>query len=74
MVVGLILGGLLGYYGTIYGYKATKATYDRKNIDSILDSMFGQYYMPNALTDELLLMSYSFNDGEPRLYSKYNAQ
>ena len=30
--------------------------------------------MSDALTDELLLMSYSFNDGEPRLYSKYNAQ
>lgn len=63
MVVGLILGGLLGYFGTIYGYKATKATYSRKNIDSILDNMFGKYYMCDALTDELLLMSYSFNEG-----------
>ena len=41
MVVGLILGGLLGYFGTEFAYRATKATYDRKNIDNILDSMFG---------------------------------
>lgn len=74
MVIGLILGGLLGYFGTKYGYEATKATYDRKSIDSILDGMFSQYRMEDALTDELLLMAYSFNDAEPRLYSKYNAK
>jgi len=32
--------------------------------------MYGKYNVSEVLTDEILLMAYSFNAQEPRLYSK----
>lgn len=74
MVLGLLIGGLLGYILTKLSYRATVATYDRSKYDSYINSMYYQYYFDDILTDELLIISYNLNREEPRLFSKYYAK
>lgn len=74
MVIGLILGGLIGYFLTVGIYAATKSQYDRSNIDRLLVKFFGDHRVEESLTEEVLLVAYSYNAREPRFYSKYEAQ
>lgn len=71
MVVGAIIAGILGYYVPIGIHALTQSQYDRKSYDEILDKMFGHYRIEDALTDEVMMVSYSWNDAEPRFYTKY---
>ena len=52
----------------------SRLKYDRTNLDTLLETYFGGIYITEALTDEVFLVSYSFNAQEPRFYSKYNAR
>ena len=49
--------------------------YDRKGIESIADAKFGNTSLvTDALTEEVLIVSYDYNSHEPRLFSKYFAK
>lgn len=61
MSLGLVIGGLLGYFVPVGIYKITRSTYDRTQIDDIINKLFGQNRVEDALTDELLTIAYSFN-------------
>ena len=71
MCVGLIIGVAIGYYIPKVIYELSEPTYDRSNIDRVLNSTFGNHLMKDALTDELMLVAYSFNKHEPRFYTKF---
>lgn len=73
MVIGGLLGATLGYYIPVAIYKLQHSPYDRSELDKILDKMYGKYNVTDVLTDEILLMAYSFNEQKPRLYSKAQA-
>ena len=52
---------------------STKAQFDRQILDSKLLDIMGNYNVKDALTDEVFLVSYSYNYAEPRFYTKTNA-
>lgn len=72
--IGLILGAVIGYFVTVGIFAATDSKYERENFDKILRSYFADYTVENALTEEVLIVSYSYNAREPRFYSKYEAK
>ena len=72
-VMGLILGGFLGYYIPITVYYLGNSNYNRAVIDGYLKQFFGHAKAHDILTDECLIVSYSYNAHEPRFYSKYEA-
>jgi hypothetical protein len=74
MLLGLIFGGLVGYYLPTSVYDLLNSKYDRTTFDTQMEDLFGQYYFEDVITDEALLISYSYNVQEPRFYSKYAAQ
>ena len=41
MSLGLVVGGLLGYFVPVGIYKVTRSTYDRTQIDDIINKLFG---------------------------------
>jgi len=61
MAVGLIIGGLLGYYIPVTIFRVTRSTYDRSVVDNLLTSMFGKYRIEDVLTDEVMAIAYSYN-------------
>lgn len=71
MSIFMILGALIGYFGTSTVYFLTQSKYDRTNLDALLEKYFGNIYVSEALSDEVFLVSYSYNAQEPRFYSKY---
>jgi hypothetical protein len=46
------------------------AVYDRSELDQLLGINFGSYGVRDALTDDLFLIAYSYNNGIPRFYTK----
>jgi len=72
--MGLILGAVFGYYIPITVYYLGTSNYDRTTIDFYLKSFFGHAKISDILTDECLIVSYSYNAHEPRFYSKYEAK
>lgn len=61
MGLGLILGGLIGYFTTDLMFELTKSTYDRSFLDAKLKDYFGTHTVNDALTDEVLIVAYSYN-------------
>ncbi|CDW84800.1 patatin [Stylonychia lemnae] len=70
-VFGLILGGALGYYIPVAVYYLGNSNYNRTVIDTYLKSFFGHAKVSDILTDECLIVAYSYNAQQPRFYSKY---
>ena len=69
---------LFGILGIIAGVvippiikKVSSASYDRGGLDNIMDELLGKYKIKDALSHELLVVSYEYNSQEPRFYSKY---
>ena len=73
-VLGLILGGFIGYYLPVIVFFLGNSNYDRATIDGILKEMFGHARIGDITTDEALIVAYSYNAQEPRFYSKFEAQ
>jgi len=70
MILGTILGGLIGYFVPVELYDMATSKYDRTMLDTTLDEMFGGYRFEDSLTDEVLMIAFSYNLMEPRFYSK----
>lgn len=57
----LILGGVIGYYLPIAVFYLGNSNYNRATIDAILFDYFGHATMDEILTDEALVVAYSYN-------------
>ena len=72
-VVYAIIFGVLAYGACYVLQLSTKAQFDRQILDSKLLDIMGNYNVKDALSDEVFLVSYSYNYAEPRFYTKANA-
>ena len=76
MIIAVILFfvfGILAFFIVPLLYKLTTSLYNRKGIESITKEKFGTVPISNIITDEILIVSYDYNNQEPRLFSKYSA-
>lgn len=60
-------------FGSFLIFDFAHSYFDRTYYDNLLRMSFGNYRMKDALTDELLLISYSYSHGTPRFYTKSHA-
>lgn len=74
MVIFAVIGGLLGYYVPKGIHVLTETVYDRTVLDNIMDEMLAGFHLEDALTDEVMMVAYSFNKHEPRFYTKYSSR
>lgn len=65
-----ILGLVFGLIGQVANELLTEAAMKRAGLDNLMDNLCGDTRMDQALTDELLLIAYNYNDRQPRLFSK----
>jgi patatin-like phospholipase/acyl hydrolase len=70
MVLGTILAGFLGYYVPIGITALSSSQYDRKTYDDAIEGLLGNFMVEDALTDNVMMVSYSWNAAEPRFYTK----
>ena len=47
--------------------------YDRTGIEKICVEKFGEVNINNALSDEIVIVSFEYNTHTPVLFTKYNA-
>jgi patatin-like phospholipase/acyl hydrolase len=75
VVTGLIFG-LTTYFSLPFIYMATtNAFYDRRGVESLCNKYFGNDTMvTEALTEEIMIVSFDYNHHEPRLFTKYTAK
>jgi hypothetical protein len=55
-----------------YGF--THSSYDRHGIERVCDEMFGTTSIMDALTEEIMIVSYDYNARTPRVFTKYGAR
>jgi hypothetical protein len=67
----LLFGYLLGNGIPSIINKLSKASYDRASLENIMKNLLGDYYITDALSDELLIVAFDYNSQEPRFFSKY---
>ena len=72
-VFGFIFSGLLTYYIAYGLYNLENSIYDRIRFDGLLETQFGDFGVRDALTEDIFLISYSYNFGIPRFYTKQYA-
>lgn len=72
-VLGFILFGTLTWVGSFTLYEIDHSYYDRRPYDHLLTASFGDYGVKDAITDDVFLISYSYNFRIPRFYTKYFA-
>ena len=65
---------IVGYIVAKLGYKLFSSLYTRNGIESICDIKFGDTNIFEALTEDIVIVSYDYAAHEPRLFSKYNAE
>ena len=53
IIVGVILPPIID--------KVTSASYDRGGLDNIMEELLGEYYIKDALSHELMVVSYEYN-------------
>ncbi len=73
MMIGTLAFGITGFFLMPWLYSLTKSSYDRKGVESICDAMFGTTNIKEALTEEVMIVSFEYNSHEPRLFTKYLA-
>jgi len=69
----MIIGGLLGYFLPIFIFDVTTPDYDRSYFDKEMENMFGDVQVKDTLTNDVMLVAFSYNIQEPRFYSRYAA-
>jgi hypothetical protein len=74
MLIGTALFAGLGFYLMPKLYALTHSSYDRKGIESICERMFGNVNIDDALTDEVMIVSFEYNSHTPRLFTKWFAK
>lgn len=73
MLIGIVLFGGLGFYLMPKLYALTHSSYDRKGIESICSKMFGDVNIKDAITSEVMIVSFEYNSHTPRLFTKWFA-
>jgi patatin-like phospholipase/acyl hydrolase len=74
MLVGIAIFGVAGFFLMPRIFKFTKSSYDRKGIEGICDEMFGTVNIDEALTSEVMIVSFEYNTHQPRLFTKWSAK
>lgn len=74
MLIGIIIFTVIGYFMTPFIYAQTHSAYDRKGIERVCDEMFGNTSLMDALTEEIMIVSYDYNERKPRIFTKYGAR
>jgi patatin-like phospholipase/acyl hydrolase len=67
----LIIGGFIGYSAPYIANFLSVAMYDRSSLDAIMHEFLAGIYLPDAITDDVMLVAYDYNSQQPRFYSKY---
>lgn len=65
--------GIIAVAASLALYYQSKAFFDREVLDNKLMGVMNNYNVKDALADEVFLVAYSYNYGEPRFYTKRNA-
>lgn len=60
-VLGMIISGVLGYYIPVVVFSLSGSYYDRTALDFAINKMFGSAKLTSALTDEVMIVAYSFD-------------
>ena len=74
MLIGIALFGLLGFFLMPILYALTNSSYDRRGIESISEEMFGSVNIKDALSEEVMIVSFEYNSHQPRLFTKWAAR
>jgi len=74
MMIGIVLFFLLGLFAMPTLYTLTKSSYDRKGVESICTKMFGNVNILDAVTSEIMIVSFEYNTHQPRIFTKYAAR
>jgi patatin-like phospholipase/acyl hydrolase len=74
VVIGLIIGGVIGYLLPVAVYKLTYSVFDRKGADALFKEYFGDLKVKDAITKEVMIIAFSYNMMQPRFYSKFQAR
>lgn len=72
-VLGMVILSLIAYFGAFAMYEIDHSFLDRTSMDTLLQKTFGNYGIKDALSDDLFLISYSYNFGIPRFFTKHLA-
>jgi hypothetical protein len=75
-VIMIVVAGLFSvaaYYSIPYIKIALSSSYDRKGIESICKNKFGDANINEALSDEVVIVSFEYNSHTPFVFTKYNA-
>lgn len=70
MAVFIVVFGVLGWFATPNIYRLFRAQYDRKGIEQICQDMFGDIMLTEAITPEVNIVAYDYENRQPRLFSK----
>jgi patatin-like phospholipase/acyl hydrolase len=71
--IGLLIGIPLGWFGSNLIYIATHSLNDRAGIEKICSHMFGDVPITDALTDEIFIVSFDYEYGNPVFFTKLYA-
>jgi len=74
LAFGLLLGIFAGYFVPWVINRVTHATYQRVELEKIMDHYLGDSTFEQILTDECMVVAYDYNSQEPRFYSKWYTQ
>ena len=72
--LGGLISGIITYYALPYLYSILKNTYDQTLLQNALSSKLSRSKISEVGVNETFLVSYAYDEHEPRFYSKYNAK
>ena len=73
-VVVAIIFGIATYFATMFTYGIIKASFDRTPLNQVLNKKLSRFKVSDVATSEMMIISYAYDDQEPRFYSKYFAK
>ena len=73
-MVGVLIGGFLGYTIPTITSVLTRSMYDRAGLDKLTLDLLPDFKVYDASPDEVLICAYEYNSQQPRFYSKYFAR
>lgn len=73
MLIGIATLGVIGFLIMPTLYALTGSSYERRGIESICEEMFGDVNINDALTEEVMIVSFEYNTHQPRLFTKWTA-
>lgn len=69
--MGFIIGIFVGMFSVAFSKKFFIAQYDRHGVDKVMKELIGDKGFESIISDELLVVSYDYNQQEPRFFSKW---